>query len=121
MTRINAGIPPEELSRRHLMAEHREIKRIPNLVRQGRVNLDAIPPTFRLGKGHVSFFYDKLGYLHERYLRIHNECCLRGYNVQDYSGAWNGIDPKLMGYWKPSEQDAEIIRKRINERLGGVK
>ena len=30
MTRINCGIPPEELSDKHLLAEHREIKRIPN-------------------------------------------------------------------------------------------
>ena len=28
MTRINAGIPVVELSRAHLLAEHREIKRV---------------------------------------------------------------------------------------------
>ena len=30
MTRINVGIPPTELTDRHLLAEHREIKRIQN-------------------------------------------------------------------------------------------
>jgi hypothetical protein len=29
MTRINVAIPPAELTMRHLLAEHREIKRIP--------------------------------------------------------------------------------------------
>jgi hypothetical protein len=32
MTRINVGVHPSELSTKHLIAEHREIKRIPNNV-----------------------------------------------------------------------------------------
>ena len=63
MTRINIGVRPIELENKHLMAEHRELKRIPNVVRKGRYNLKNVPPQFTLGKGHVSFFYDKLGYL----------------------------------------------------------
>ena len=34
MTRINAGIPPKKLTNRHLLAEHREIKRIPNVIKK---------------------------------------------------------------------------------------
>ena len=34
MTRINAGIPAAMLTGKHLLAEHREIKRIPNEVRK---------------------------------------------------------------------------------------
>ena len=37
MTRINAGIPVEKLSDQHLLAEHREIKRIPNTKFTGKV------------------------------------------------------------------------------------
>ena len=59
MTRINVGIPPADLNGRHLIAEHREIKRIPNLVNRGRYSLDNQPKLFKLGKGHVKFFYDK--------------------------------------------------------------
>ena len=33
MTRINVGILPKELSNKHLIAEHREIKRIPNCIK----------------------------------------------------------------------------------------
>ena len=74
MTRINVGIPPAELNGRHLIAEHREIKRIPNLVNRGRYSLDNQPKSFKLGTGHVKFFYDKLLYLKRRYDALYNEC-----------------------------------------------
>ena len=70
MTRINCGIPPAELSDRHLIAEHREIKRVPNLVRKGRYSMKGQPVEFTLGTGHIKFFYDKLGYLLERYQQL---------------------------------------------------
>ena len=63
MTRINVGIPPAELVNQHLIAEHREIKRIPNCIAKGKYNMDGIPDKFKLGTGHVKFFYNKLLYL----------------------------------------------------------
>ena len=56
MTRINAGIPPVELTDKHLIAEHREIKRIPNLISKGKYNMNGQPSEFKLGIGHVKFF-----------------------------------------------------------------
>ena len=60
MTRINAGIPPAELTNKHLIAEHREIKRIPNCIAKGKYKMEGIPDKFKLGTGHVKFFYNKL-------------------------------------------------------------
>ena len=117
MTRINCGIPVKELSDKHLMAEHREIKRIPNCIRKGRYNMDNQPKEFTLGTGHVKFFYDKLGYLKKRYINIYNECIRRDKNVTDFSEAWDGIDPKFMGDYSPTDRDRAIIRERIKERL----
>ena len=79
MTRINCGIPPKELSRLHLLAEHREIKRIPNVIKKknGIIDIKKIPKEFCLGTGHVTFFYNKLKYLHNRYIDIHKECVTR--------------------------------------------
>ena len=57
MTRINVGIPPAELVNQHLLAEHREIKRIPNCVAKGKYNMDGMPERFKLGTGHVKFFF----------------------------------------------------------------
>ena len=53
MTRINCGIPPAELTNKHLIAEHREIKRIPNCVIKGKYSLTGQPDSFKLGAGHV--------------------------------------------------------------------
>lgn len=117
MTRINAGIPVRELTNKHLIAEHREIKRIPNVIAKGRYNLKSIPPQFTLGKGHVSFFYDKLGYLKERYVDLYNECRARGFNVQNYEASWNDVPKELMNGYVPTSRDIEIIRERIAERL----
>lgn len=117
MTRINVGIPPQELTNKHLIAEHRELKRIPNVVAKGKCNLNNIPTQFTLGKGHVSFFYNKLGYLKERYVALYNECITRGFNVQNYLVSWDGVPHSLMNGYTPTENDVRIIRERIAERL----
>lgn len=120
MTRINSGIPPIELVDKHLLAEAREIKRVPNCVSRGRYNLKNTPKTFTLGKGHVSFFYDKLLYLKNRYEEIYKECLRRGFNVQYWGNAWDNVPQELMNDYIPSEHDRQIIRQRINERLNKV-
>jgi hypothetical protein len=117
MTRINAGIPPKELVDKHLMAEHREIKRVPNCIAKGKYNLSGMPSKFTLGTGHVKFFYDKLMYLKNRYEELYAECKRRGFNVTYYGDAWNGVPPELMNDYIPTDEDREIIRERIRERL----
>lgn len=121
MTRINCGIPPAELTDKHLLAEHREIKRIPNQISKGRYNLEGIPLEFKLGTGHVKFFYDKLLYLKNRYESLYKECKDREFNVTYYGEAWDNVPPDLMNDYNPSDIDREIIRERIKERLGDIK
>ena len=121
MTRINVAIPPRELTTRHLIAEHREIKRIPNVVARGRYNLKSTPLEFTLGKGHVAFFYDKLLYLKNRYEELYKECLRRNFNVTYYGEAWNVIPAHLMNDYTPTQRDEQIIRERINEKLLNMK
>lgn len=116
MTRINYGIPPRELSDKHLLAEHREIKRIPNMIRNGRAVVENLPVSFTLGNGHVKFFYDKLAYLHKRYLQLLFECQSRGFKVTDFSSAFENLPEHLYNDCVASEKDIEIVRKRILER-----
>ena len=115
MTRINVGILPEELSDKHLIAEHREIKRIPNCVAKGKYNMNGTPDKFKLGTGHVKFFYDKLLYLKDRYISLYIECGLRGFNVQNYIAAWDNVPKELMGNYVPTEYDRKLIQQRIIE------
>ena len=117
MTRINVGIHPTELTDKHLLAEHREIKRIPNCVAKGKYNMNGIPERFKLGTGHVKFFYNKLLHLRKRYIRLYEECIKRGFNVQNYIGAWNNVPEELMNDYKVKANDIRIIRERINEKL----
>ena len=116
MTRINVGIQPVELSNQHLIAEHREIKRIPNCIAKGKYNMEGIPDKFKLGIGHVKFFYNKLLYLKNRYISLYNECIKRGFNVQNYIDAWDNIPQELMNDYKATYKDRLIIQERIYER-----
>ena len=125
MTRINAFIAPSELTDKHLLAEHREIKRIPNTVKSGKAKIENIPEQFTLGKGHVKFFYNKLAWLYYRYNNIYDECIKRGFNVQYYGEAWDDLPPKLNKDWQPPESEIcrirGIITERIENRLNSVK
>lgn len=113
MTRINCGIPPAVLTDKHLLAEHREIKRIPNMVKSGKAKLDDIPDTFTLGKGHVKFFYNKLEYLRQRYIQIYLECKNRGFSITNYLMAWNDLPMELMNDYRPTNKDRDIIWERL--------
>ena len=117
MTRINVGYPVKKLTTRHLLSEHREIVRIPNMVKSGKAKIDNIPEHFSLGKGHVKFFYNKLGYLLSRYYKVYAECVSRQFNVQDYSSAWNGIPKHLLGGYVENKHDTQLIIDRINSKI----
>lgn len=117
MTRINVGIPVEKLTKQHLIAEHREIKRIPNMVRNGRAKIENIPSKFTLGKGHVKFFYNKLAYLKKRYEELYKEGINRGYNFTYYGNSWDGIPELLMNDYIPKKEDKKLIENRIKEKL----
>lgn len=117
MTRINVGVGAWELTDKHLLAEHREIKRIPNHVRKHLPDIRNLPDTFRLGTGHVKFFYDKMEYLFDRYLEIYAECLKRGFKVSCYASAWNDIPDEYWGDYMHTNQDRQIILARINQRL----
>lgn len=113
MTRINVSVPPANLTDKHLIAEHREIVRIPNCIRKGRYNLDGQPVYFTLGKGHVKFFYDKLLYLKNRYEKIYDECKRRGFKVTYFGGSFSGLDINLMNDYEPRYEDRIIIKERL--------
>jgi len=121
MTRISASIQPSELCDQMLLAEHREIVRIPNCIISGKAKVEDIPNDFRLGAGHVKFFYDKLYYLYTRYTAIRIECKDRGFSIQDYSDAFHDLPDDLLNDWKPDNTVRSMLVERINERLSTMK
>ena len=121
MTRISVGVRAIELCDAHLIKERVELVRIPNAVRTGKAVIKDIPKEFTLGTGHVKFFYDKMGYLHQRYTELTEECIARGFNVTDFSDSFGGISPSLCKNYNETAQDRKIVVQRVNERLLGVK
>ena len=116
MTRINVGIEPSELHTKMLVAEHREIKRIPNCIKMGRYNMIGIPDKFTLGIGHVKFFYDKLLYLKKRYEKIHAECVKRGFKMTYFGSCFEGLPIHLMNDYEETDRDRRIIQARIDSK-----
>lgn len=119
MTRINL-VPVQELSNQHLLAELREIVRIPNLILKGKYNMESIPEIFVLGKGHVAFFYDKLEFLYNRYCKLIAEACFREFQVDSKIDSFikaKRFNQELNNDYTPTNEDIEKSRERIFEKL----
>ena len=122
MTRINC-VPVKELCNQHLMAEHREMPRLvgnltASLNRAKPFCLSEIPSQYKLGAGHVKFFYDKFAYLHKRHIEITKELLRRGYNLtQTNSDIFATVASNWYNDWKPTELDMELNRQRISDRM----
>lgn len=121
MTRINL-VDPASLCDKHLGAEYRELPRVFGLVRAASVRgehpADLRNPTeFRLGAGHVRFFYSRLGWVVERYMLLVQECHRRGRIVNFASPDIAGIPAEWFGYWQPTERDIALSKARIESRM----
>lgn len=125
MTRINAGIPIKGLSDKHLLAEHREIKRVCKLLndRITKNNFDGIPGNFHEMIGdrivfRTLFWLDKGEYTLTRYCQIRKECRNRGFTVTDFSRNWSvyAHKPEFFNDYTPTSDQIEMIQQRIDER-----
>ena len=121
MTRINSAIPVKNLTDEHLLAEHREIKRLPycliEAIKSGSIN--HIPEKFTLGKGHVLFFLDKLYFCFDRYMDLYYECLARGFKVRCYFDNWLSDDNHeyFLGKYTPTEEEHKLLIERISDRI----
>lgn len=122
MTRINV-VPVKELSRQHLLAEYREITRLPGnlqtaLNRKSKpFSMMEVPPQYVLGKGHVKFFFTRMKYLEQRFEQLVEEMINRGYkpNYRD-SSIFRDCLPEFYNDYTPTEEALELNRQRIAER-----
>ena len=126
MTRINADLDPQYLTDQVLMAEYRELPMVYASLRRSlnAVNGDVnklkkkIPQQFTLNKGHVTFFYDKLGFLSARYQRLINELTARGYDLdktRQYS--ISEFDIQLCNSYQMTSVDKQVIVDRLLVRF----
>lgn len=119
MTRINCAIPVKFLTDEHLLAEHRELERMPwyheMSLKSGSIS--KVPSKFTLGKGHVLFFVNKMGFVLNRYKEVHLECLRRNFSVIDRSYKWDNIDKKYMNDYSPTKDDYNLLVERLSERI----
>lgn len=128
MTRINV-VPVSSLAGSHLCAEYRELPRVFALAHKASVSskpwTDKQPKNFCMGAGHVTFFYDKLGFLAKRHQALVAEMLSRGYKptmTECLKEQWQDKIPS--GYWKdyvPTEDAKRLNQERIDKRLMGDK
>ena len=122
MTRINL-VDPKELHQKHLVAEYREIARVFALSRKAQFDVmrgkKNLPNEYTLGTGHVLFFYNKLGYILNRYKSLTAEMISRGYspNPIPEEDLIFKIDKKMFGDYIPTEEAIKINRARIYDRM----
>ena len=124
MTRINSDINPKMLKRLHLIAELREITMVPAALRRSlKTNTTEnikkrIPNKFTLNKGHVTFFYDKMQFLQNRFEKLCVEMENRGYSVdRNRSQAFDDFEDVWCNDWKSTKEDDNIVIERINFRI----
>jgi deoxyribonuclease (pyrimidine dimer) len=120
--RCNTGVLPSMLLDQHLLAEQVELLMIPGMLKKNSwIIRNKIPANFTLGKGHMTFWYDKLLYLHKRHVEIKKEVARRGFKVTDAELDLKNYPPELVNDWRPSYQDSNIIRERIIEKITAKK
>lgn len=119
MTRINC-IPVEELSGPHLVAEYRELPRVFALAEKAAARGNFTQPNnYTLGKGHLLFFYTRLGFLVQRHAELITEMKRRNYKPS-FSGVrredFPSIPDSYWHQWQPTKEAMHINRQRIKER-----
>lgn len=126
MTRINL-VPPSCLSDKHLLAEYRELPRIFTAVEKiytsgGSLKDHDIPLAYKLGTGHVKFFYNKLLWLCLRYESIFMELKCRGVNLNRdmyrsiRCSAASMLSDSEQIEWYPTIQDIYLNMARLVKR-----
>lgn len=119
MTNVNT-IDPKHLTDQHLLAEYRELPRIAShFSHNPRV---PIPEKYKLGTGHIKFFYNKAHYLIQRHEAIMDELMVRRFNLTktasfDFAPMFTTFVLIKQQGWKPEIRDHRINIQQIMERI----
>lgn len=114
MVRINL-LNPKQLTDQHLIAEYNEILMLIGHVKKFP-RIKSMPEDYCLGKGHITFFKNKLLYLKKRHEELKKEMRKRGYAANKTIDLYI-FHSNLLRDWKPKSCDKQLIRKRIIGKL----
>jgi deoxyribonuclease (pyrimidine dimer) len=123
MTRINL-VSVKDLMDQHLLAEHREITRLPKNLqtslnrKSGPLRDSEIPPSYVLGTGHVKFFMDKFQWLENRFKELTDECIARGFNITHRDETiFRNVPSKYYNEYSPTLEEIKLNKSRIDDRI----
>ena len=119
--RINI-INPKYLTDNHLIAEYRETKMSTyNYVRsknsRNGIDKSRISERYTLNKGHAYMWYNKFGYINNRFNALVEEMRNRGFQTNFIELNFNGIDIDAFGDFIPNQADIRINLERALERI----
>ncbi|MBS3108094.1 endonuclease V [Candidatus Woesearchaeota archaeon] len=114
MVRINL-INPKKLADQHLIAEYNEILMLLGYIRK-HPRLKDIPNDFHLGKGHMLFFKNKLGYIKNRFESVKKEMQRRNFHASKNLNL-SKFSINHLKNWKPKIIDIKLIKKRIRYKI----
>ena len=127
MTRINT-IPPRQLSDELVVNELGELPRVFLFIIESLENgrdID-VPVHYRLGEGHVKFFYNKASYLYRRYMQLRHEYYKRFSKAYSTSHLKEvnkrvqriiALNSRLFNNWEPDFDALEACRERICSKV----
>jgi len=113
MVRINL-INPKKLADQHLIAEYNEILKLLGHIRK-HPKINNPPKVYCLGKGHITFFKNKLLYLKNRHELIKKEMKKRGFKTNKTIKL--NFKKELLNNWKPKNKDFQIIKRRLKYKI----
>jgi len=112
-----------ELTDQHLRAEFVETKMLihaffRSINSKNGIVEERISKTYTLNKGHVYFFYNKMGFLKERYDKIITELKARNVNIDPTKLAdFSNVPINRLNNYFPTEDEIAISKKRIDQRI----
>jgi deoxyribonuclease (pyrimidine dimer) len=117
----------EDLADQHLFAEWRETKMIVPAAKRSLAARpiaairESILPQYTLNTGHVTFFYNKLPFLSDRFQELTEELHQRNFDIapfkfetDDYKFVFDRI---VQTIWHPTKHDIQVNIERIAQRL----
>lgn len=125
MTRINC-VPVSTLTNEHLVAEYKEstrpFRKVAVRLQKGK-DVPIINGEYRLGKGHETFFFNKLAWLAARRASIIIEMISRGMkpDMDKFYEIADAIEKELAhtmywGWWIPTPEDMYVNMARLCHR-----
>lgn len=119
--RINV-VNPRYLMDQHLIAEYGEIQNMMlayyrRSMKSGKFDWNRVSDKYTLNTGHATFFYNKMGFVVERFDIVVEEMHRRNFNTNLLYLDYSEVPEEHMNSYEVSIEDIEVNLERIEQRI----